>query len=217
MNFVRRIAICSIAFLCFGFSSFSQKWSILNKLNELVKAHKDDVFILCRGTRLKTSIISRQFNLSDSAINHVAVGFVENDQLLIFNVSDLTIGNSAITKETLKTFVQSSDVYCLSIWRLKTNRQSLEYFKKSCYDLFAKKIVFDAQFNLRDDDTLYCSEFSARMLNTILNEKDAFIPQKKVLNKAFYIAYLQRQLLTYYPVDFFLSNKNVQLLYKEQF
>ncbi|MEO7312845.1 MAG: hypothetical protein ABIX01_20845 [Chitinophagaceae bacterium] len=217
MNCINKFFFITVLLTNFGGPAFSQKPGITVRLSTMVNTHKHDVFILCRGTRLKTSIISRQFNLFDSSINHVAVGFIENDALVIFNVSDYNGRANAIRKEDIQTFIEAPEVYRLGVWSLKVSSPDLLHFKKSCYEMLSRKVVFDSRFNLRNDDTLYCSEFSAKMLNSIPALKDAFAPQKKILDKPFYAAYLNRPVLIYYPVDFFLVSSKIQFLYGEEF
>lgn len=74
-----------------------------------------------------------------------------------------------------------------------------------------RKIVFDVSFSLNNDDTLYCSEFCATVLNSIGLGTCHFTPVKKKLNDRLFVTILKREELIYYPVDFFRATNYFRL------
>ena len=71
-------------------------------------------------------------------------------------------------------------------------------------------------FNEKDNDNLYCSEFSAKVLMA-LNPKTFQFPLKKVRLNHFYSQSLGRKTLRYYPVDFFQANAEFNKVFEKFF
>ena len=114
-------------------------------------------------------------------------------KLLIYNVTDgVKRGNSALVIDSLESFIKSSDVYSLGIWKCQTT--SLEFLKAiQILDSFSnQKITFDYFFNIKEDNILYCSEFCVQVLSRINFYEYSFKPKTVLINDAFTKAFLKK-------------------------
>lgn len=177
-----------------------------------IKLKNDAIYLICRGTKAKTGFIAEKFNIQDRNITHVGIGYIENNTLKIFNVSDMKnlIENSLII-DSLDSFV-TQDTYYLSIWKCNNSPLDLRKLKKICKKHKASKVKFDFLFNLDDDEKMYCSEFCCKVLMQINRHKYKFSPSVIKLD-SFYKSVLNKDRLTYYPVDFFENNENFTKIY----
>lgn len=182
--------------LLFSISAFSQEM-----LKDL-KLEKNTIYLFCRGTKAKSGLIAEQFNSTDRFITHVGIGYLDEEGLKIYNVTDCDTTKTALSIDNLDSFI-SSGTYYLSVWKYANSKGEYLKLKQLCSDYSKQKVYFDFSFTLNDTDTiLYCSEFCSRILRAINPVKFDFKPKELVL-ESYYQALLNRKQLTYYPVDFF--------------
>lgn len=173
------------------------------------KFDKESLFVICRGTKTKSGLIAKNFNLSDTNATHVGIAFERFNNLRIFNVTNEKYKDeNALRVDSLASFIENEDIYYLSIWKINTSPEEFKLAMTFIDRELEKKIQFDYNFRISDDDTLYCSEFCIRLLKFINSEKFKFNPQKKELKSLLLEAVLKRKILNYFPVDFFTLNKN---------
>ena len=186
-----------IVFLTFVFS--------LNTVGQ--KLDKNAIYFVGRGTLSKKELIGDRFNLYNKELTHIGLGLVTNDTLYIYNVSsDKKEKNSSLIVEKLPDFKNVNDIFYLGIWEYKCKGSNINKIKSEIKKLKTKQISFDRKFILGDDNQLYCSEFVFKM--TSLIKELNFKPSVKELNKVEQ-QFLGVKKLTYIPVDYFLSNKNI--------
>ena len=166
-----------------------------------LKFKKNTIYIFSRGTKTKSGIIAEKFNNQDHKITHVGIGFVEHNQLKIYNVVDVDTLQTALVISNLKSFINES-VYYVSVWKCDNNYADFQNLKKIYKAYRCKKIYFDFSFNLNDGNRMYCSEFCATVLKETNLIKFNFQPKVMKLDP-FYKTVLERAYLIYYPVDFF--------------
>ena len=207
-----KIFLLLIALILRSFNVFPQtRNEIIQLVNNLERPLKN-IYIFCRGTSGKAGLIARQFNRADTNITHVGLGYVDRAGAKIFNVTDIKGYKNALVVDSIGSFIASPDVQYLSIWKYKNSPREFRRMKKLIKSYLTRTIFFDISFQLKDDDTLYCSEFCVNILNKINPGKLCFEPLKKELNGKLYSAILKRKEITYYPVDFFEANKHFSLL-----
>ena len=212
MRIKKLLIVCLMLTLCLADVVFCQKipaWS-------LDKLHKNSIYIVARGTRQKLGFIAEKFNLKDKNITHVGIGMMEHDTLVIYNVTNVESDISAFVIEGAKAFTSYSDIYYLGIWEYRTSEKEMEKLSQLLQSYRHKKITFDMDFNEKDNDNLYCSEFSAKVLMA-LNPKTFQFPLKKVRLNHFYSQSLGRKTLRYYPVDFFQANAEFNKVFEKFF
>ena len=172
---------------------------------------KKSIYLFCRGTKGKPGLIASHFNLRDTNITHVGVGYAESNAFRIYNVTDTKGYDNAMLLDSVNSFIAAPDVYYFSIWQCKTTGRKMLRMKRILKNYLRRKIFFDISFRLDNDDTLYCSEFCATVLNSIDSQKYHFRPVKKKLNDRLYSAILKRDEIVYYPVDFFRATNYFRL------
>lgn len=188
--------------------SFSQNKEIVNS----IKTDKNSFYIVCRGTTTKISFIT-DFNLKDKNITHVGIGIIDNGKLKIYNVNNTDLGNGSLFIEQLTDFISPFDIKYFGIWEYKSNGEQIEKLK-SILNLYSKKhIEFDMDFEENGDNKFYCSEFCSRVLLRLIPKLNF----KKVSKKLdlIYSKTLNRDVVYYYPVDFFqVDSKFVKVFEK---
>ena len=169
---------------------------------------ENSIFMVCRGTRHKIGVIPAEFNLRDRHSTHVAIAVVEKGVLSIYHVTNDRGEKSALTRESLSSFVAETDVLYWSIWEYRSNPVVISKLKKLLRTALSKKIVFDMDFE-SGNDKLYCSEFCAEILQKLNPDQLTFQRSKKALNFIYRTA-LDKKILDYYPVDFFQNDSRFQ-------
>lgn len=166
----------------------------------------DHIYLVGRGTRSKANLIGKQFNLSDTNLTHIGLGYVEHGGLQIIHVSDVP-GNqgNALQKESFSSFLAPNDLFYWAIWEMNATVDECHQLIKNYQSMQQRRIYFDASFQLGNNDTLYCSEFCYTLLQ-LMNPIKYFNPSISApLKNAFYEAVLNRKELLYIPVDFFIQ------------
>lgn len=183
---------------------------------ENLKFVENTIYVFSRGTKTKSGLIAEKFNSSDRFITHVGIGFLENDELKIYNVIDCDTSKTALVIDDLKSFV-SNKVYYLSVWKCDNNYSEFLRLQAICHEYLNRKVYFDFSFVLDERSTvLYCSEFCSRVLRITNSNKFDFQPKKMKL-ESFYKTVLKRDELIYYPVDFFQENKSFSKIFEINF
>lgn len=199
--------------LCFGFNALEAQHSCDLKS---IALRQNSIYLVCRGTQQKMGFIAEKFNLKDKNITHVGIGIVENDSLIIYNVNNIESGNSALQIENPKTFTAPPDVFYFSLWEYRSTSKAIKKLKKILKRYTLKPIVFDMNFNEKDNENLYCSEFCAKVLLELYPTSFSFPLTEKKLDQA-YSGLLERKILRYYPVDFFQIDNRFHKVYEAHF
>jgi hypothetical protein len=207
-----------LLFCIFINNLFGQNKKEVAFIKQKLHLKENTIYIFCRGTTTKSSLIAHKFNLKDSNITHAGIGFIENKRISIYNVTDNSnLLKSALILDSIESYINSPEVFFLSVWEFNNTLKEFNSLKFSLDQYQNKKIVFDSFFNLNHDDTLYCSEFCASILNSIGTNKFLFKPTTISLDNALYQSYLERKILSYFPVDFFEDNKKFRQIFKCNF
>lgn len=200
--------LIQLLFVFFSISIYAQK--------DVNAMHFDEnsIYIIGRSTKSKQDIIAKDFNLKDTLTTHVGIGIVENQKLIIYNITNDIADSerSAFVKENINEFLKVKDLLSFSIWSCKSDTDEIKKAKDILSQYKEKIIEFDYDF-LINNEKLYCSEFVCEVLKKTNAAKFQFDAVQKKLNP-FYSQALKREILTYIPVDFFLSDTKFNLLYK---
>lgn len=187
--------------------AISRKQFVIELNQSLVS---NQLYIVSRGTRSKSSLIAEKFNLVDTNITHVGLGIKTPEGFFVSHIEDKKSDN-AFSKQKLDEYLSSSDVYYCSIYQFKQSNKERKKSMHLLQLLEIKKIHFDDDFLLTNGHhKLYCSEYAAIILNAGLTPKNRFQPVKKQLNNELYESILGRKSLIYFPVDFFIQHKSAQ-------
>ena len=103
----------SFILITLGTVAFSQRTQDVALVKKQLFLEENNIYIFCRGTKSKSKVIAGKFNKRDTNVTHVAIGFMDKSSLLIYNVSDNYISNSALRIDSLESFVGSA--MCISL------------------------------------------------------------------------------------------------------
>lgn len=199
-----------LIFAALSMQAYSQKISI-----EQVKLQENNLYFFGRGINGVAGITTKKLNIADSLITHIAIGFFEKGKAKIFGICDIkNSSNNFLYIDSLESFIDIKGIYHVSIWEYKLNQAMFSRLKAILNEYKNNAIIFDKGFNISFDDTLYCSEFCAMIINQLKFPALSFEPKQYNLNNnILFKAYLNRNQLIYYPIDFFLSNKKVKKIF----
>lgn len=196
-----------IVLLSYWLQSGAQINNTPAQLNQKTKFNRGSVYLITLGTLRKTAMIAGNFNYTDSSSTHIGIGIFKYGKVWIYHVTDYsTDRGSALLKETLEKFIDREDVYYFSIWETKPGRRVKRKIIYQCISYSKRKIYFDAGFEINSDDTLYCSEFCAKVLLESKCKLFKYQPRICEINNRLFENILGRKYLEYYPVDFFRVN-----------
>jgi len=203
---IKYLIACTVLSLCLN--TKAQKITI----GEL-KLNDSTIYFFCRGTKAKTALISEKFNIQDKFSSHVGIGYFDGQKVKIYNVSDEKSKNeSALVIDSLDSFI-TEKTYYFAIYKCNNNYDDLMRMQAACDAFSEKPIAFDFSFTIDNGNNFYCSEFCATVIMQTNSVKYNYAPSDVILD-ALTAAYLKRQSLTYYPVDFFQGQNNCSKIFE---
>jgi len=181
--------------------------------NYQISFEEEVVYIVARSTQSKEGLVASNFNIKDKVLSHIGIGYVEDNELMIYNISNYRVDRkgSSLLKETLHEFTSEKSTVYFSVWKYKPNKRDFITLKRKLTGMLSETLSFDNEFTL-DNEDLYCSEFVFNILNDL--NLTSFKPVKKNLGMMYSLA-LGRKTLVYIPVDFFLSEEKFKFIYEE--
>lgn len=172
-------------------------------------------YFICRGTNSKRDVIADNFDVNKSDLTHVGIGFIINKKFQLYHIQpgENIILNS-IRLENLNDFINISDIYLFEIWEVFSDKSELKNLNDSIQQMINKKIQFDNNFNLKDEENYYCSEFVAKALNQSVSflYKNSKIKSPRLLKTK-----TKEEVFEFYPVDFFVQNPKVKRILRVEF
>ncbi|HUH35970.1 MAG TPA: hypothetical protein VL022_09080 [Moheibacter sp.] len=180
------------------------------KITDIITFKEKVIYLVVRGTDSKSGWIAKEYNQIDKNATHIAIGFLINEKLKLFHISDeLSIRNDNLFFESLDDFILRDDLKYLSIWELKEiDNDHFNNIIKSLMNSLRERQYFDKQIEF-NNDVYYCSEY----INDILSKNNINIfDDNIILLKGIPKIFLGRDTLNYYPVDGFMqSNKVIKI------
>lgn len=216
MRFVTLYKIFSFLclFLLSNNLSRAQRCNDISEQNLPVHFTEEMIYIVCRGTKSKQGIISKNFNLLDKNITHIGIGIFIKNKFKVYNVTnDIGYKTNSFVIETLESFLNRQDLRYCAIWSLKRPKGLRQRIIENCESYRDKFIYFDNVFNLNNGDSLYCSEFVVKILNAS-GIKPSIKPTLKILNDYFLEQISGQKQISYYSVDFFLNFRSIKKIYE---
>lgn len=178
----------------------------------LLKLRADCIYLICSGSSQKQGLVAGQFNISDQNATHVGIGIMQENVLNIYNVNSDQGEKSALSIEDFYSFTSDRDFRYCSIYEYKSSKKEVKKLKDIIQNYLKLKIEFDMDFDIANEK-LYCSEFCALVLNQWDSHLFSFGLTEKKLD-AFYAVALKREILQYFPVDFFQNNRKFKKIYE---
>ncbi len=189
-------------FIVIHFHTISLKL-YLNKVEE----YENGVYLFITGVNNKISNrIKQNFNYAKkSKYNHIGLLFVKKEELFLVDVQpSKIIKNSFLKKQNIYDYISflKKDLNHIAIWKVKNVSVKSVLSKIN----FREKIYYDYNFDNSTDSELYCSEFVFKTLNKSMKNQH-FISLEKELTFGEKL-FINKDIIKYYPVDFFIENKN---------
>lgn len=174
------------------------------------KLQENTLYIFCRGTATKSGFVAKQYNIIDTQITHTGIGYFKNGVARIYHVTDDKHVKNALQVSSMKSFAVPETIH-LSIWEIPMERRAFNTTVAMLHRSATRKIIFDRQFSLTNSpDSIYCAEFCA----IVLAEAGVFsVPRTIYLKDKLAASFLDRQLFTYFPADFFLQIPGIKKIF----
>lgn len=170
---------------------------------------KDDkVYLFFRESESKLGYISQSYNINNINYSHVGIGILKNNALRIIHI----LPNNFKDKNDLKIDSyndffnpQKDNIIHGTILEIrKSNKKHYKEFEVLLNSYRNKKLSFDKKFN-EFDEKYYCSELVCKLLEDLTLFK---CEKTKVKLKRLDKQFLQRDSLSYYPVDLYFGENN---------
>ncbi|HNQ26383.1 MAG TPA: hypothetical protein PKL92_00495 [Aquaticitalea sp.] len=189
-------------------------FSCKNKTSDFwnnAQLEETNAYIAYRGTETKQGFFARDFNLKDTLSSHVGILLYDEDNWLVFNVSDFKDGGSDFRKQNIRDFygLAEEKINSASLWRIDLDSTEVMKLKMLIHTYESRFINFDRYFTLNDSTKLYCSQFVKDVLVQTDSSNFHFEPVKRALG-GIYKSYFRKDTLEYYPVDLFQSNDRIK-------
>lgn len=111
------------------------------------------------------SLTLQNFSDSDRTYSHSGIAFKEDGRFMVYHSMTGSENPSGLCrKDPFDSFVSPARKTGFGIFRYQLSAAEKEKFHAVLQDNIAKKIPFDATFNLKTDDSLYCSEMIYKAL-----------------------------------------------------
>jgi hypothetical protein len=193
--------------LCVLFFSCKEEYNI-----EKLKTNTN--YLVFRDSESKEGFFVKNFNLSSKNLTHVGFLLFTNNKWNVFHAIDKKEGN-CIVVDKWDDFVKKDNNKTLKIQVLKINSISKTLLLHKIDSVQKLNLSFDFNFEKVVKNKTYCSKFVCQLLNELNPLLYNFNFQKKRLNNI-EAAYLNKEILEYYPVDIFFRNKYLEkvTLYK---
>ncbi|MBS1549987.1 MAG: hypothetical protein JSS94_09025 [Bacteroidetes bacterium] len=181
---------------------------------------KQKVYLFFRETKSKAGVISKSYNIHHSKYSHVGIGTNIGNQIYVFHIlvgrnKVNKLNKSDLIKETISEFYnpKNEKVTAGEIFIIKgISKNDYFTFKKMVNDLEQRTLKFDKKFTTENDDNFYCSELVYYIINKISN-KYVIEQTHKQLTGIDKIV-LNRDSISYYPVDAFIGKSWVKSIKK---
>ena len=200
--------IFAITFLLL-FQNLSAQKVVISDL----KLNDSTIYFFIRGTKAKTVITTEKCNIQDQFSSHVGIGYFDGKQLKIYSVSNENSENeSALKIDSLESFFTSKTKY-FAIYKCNNNYEELMIMQSVCDNFAQQKITFDDKFEIDNGNAFYSTEFCANVIKQTNPKKYNYAPLNVNLDETS-AAYLGRETLQYFPVDFFQTQNNCSKIYE---
>lgn len=135
---------------------------------------QDGDIILRTGNDV-TSQVLKQFNRQDDSYSHCGIVFKEADSFFVYHaIGGETNPQQTLQREWLPRFCDGAANRGFGIYRFSLDSTSLQREKQYVKEKFTAGTLFDLQFNLQTDDSLYCSEFVVKALQYACQKHQLF-------------------------------------------
>lgn len=203
-----------------GIKSAGEKQAInLAMINEARQTIEDGDLILRTGTDFSSEQI-KQLSKKDKTYSHGGIAFHDGNDVYVYHVvSDYYHLTDKVRKEKLDSFVVPAQHLGFAVARYKIDSAEVKVFHNYLDEQYQKKIPFDMSFDLRSDDSMYCSEMIKKglILATkdrihIQNEKFQDRSKFKLITQHLKMKQNQFEGREYVPIDHLFDHPDCQVI-----
>ena len=180
---------------------------------------QDGDLILRTGTDFSSEQI-KQLSKKDKTYSHGGIAFHDGDDIYVYHVvSDYYHVKDKVRKEKLDSFCNPAQNLGFAVARYTMDSAEINVFHNYLDEQYQKKIPFDMSFDLRSDDSMYCSEMIKKGLilatkNRIQLENEKFEDRSKFKLITQHLKMKQHQFAgrEYVPIDHLFVRPDCQVI-----
>lgn len=191
----------------------------LSMIEEGRKLIQDGDLILRTGSDYSSQQV-KLFSPNDQTYSHGGIAFTDSGRIYVYHVvPDYFHVKDKVRKEPLDSFCNPANNTGFGIARYKMDSAEKRIFHNYLDKQYQKKIPFDVVFDLKTDDSMYCSEMIKKGL--ILATKDRihidnikFLDRSKYKMVSQYFKVPEKRFagMDYVPIDHLFLNPHTQVL-----
>lgn len=191
---IKKIIILFTSIFYLGCNTHTKE---LNTFNEGIKLKSGD--IICRLGNGYFSKFFKRYSVKEKKYSHIGIISIQNDSIFVYHseASELT-GVGKVKREVIHSFLNKIKTY--GIYRINSNEFIKEKIVNEAELYYKDETKFDLNFDLTNDDEVYCSELVANSINKGF--------QKKVIRPN--IIFNDKE---FYGIDDIYLNKELKLVY----
>jgi hypothetical protein len=196
-----------------------KKVANLAMIEDAKKTIQDGDLVLRTGNDYSSEQV-KQFSQKDKTYSHGGIAFHDSGNIYVYHVvPDYFHIKDKVRKELLDSFCNPVNNIGFGIARYKLDTTELRIFHEYLGKQYQKKIPFDVVFDLKSDDSMYCSEMIKKGL--ILATKDRihienirFSDRSKYKVVKQYLKMQEKDFVgrEFVPIDHLFTNPNCEVL-----
>jgi hypothetical protein len=200
-------------------SATEKRTSNLAMITNARQLIRDGDLVLRTGNDFSSEQV-KQFSRKDKTYSHGGIAFHDSGDIYIYHVvPDYYHVTDKVRKEKLDSFCNPAQNLGFAVARYQMDPAEITVFRGYLNEQYRKQIPFDMTFNLRSDDSMYCSEMIKKGL--ILATKDRIhIENEKMLDRSKYKLIMQHLKMKekqfagteYVPVDHLFVRPDCQVI-----
>lgn len=153
-------------------------WKSIDTLHKLLKPGD----LILRSDDDYESLTLINFSKREKVFSHAGLVFKEDGQWIVYHsITGKENPAGAVRKDPFDSFVNPVQKTGAGLFRFDLKNQEPELLYKQVQANYHARIPFDIFFNLKTDDSLYCSEMIAKSLTKISNGRIQ-IPQSFLMD-----------------------------------
>jgi hypothetical protein len=156
----------------------------------------------------------RNFNEQDLRFSHCGIALWQQDSLLIYHCyAGKENPSEKMLRETFEQFTVPTNKLGVAVYRYQLDSVALQLFTDTVIGFYRRGVVFDKQFNLKNDDHLYCAEMVAKALARSTNNQVQLPTTRKTNNgnNIYFREYKYKEkVFEYYALDNLFLNPFAQ-------
>lgn len=148
-----------------------KKEANLAKIEEARKTIQDGDLVLRTGNDYSSEQV-KQFSQKDKTYSHGGIAFHDSGNIYVYHVvPDYFHIKDKVRKELLDSFCNPVNNLGFGIARYKMDTAEVRVFHEYLDKQYQKKIPFDVVFDMKSDDSMYCSEMIKKGLILATNNR----------------------------------------------